>query len=1069
MAYRLEILGTPRVVSLDGDSSETLAPGKPLALLSYLALKDRPVSREELSSLLWPNSQRHRRFQSVRQAVWLIRRTLGEEALAGDGLLELPDSASSDVSDFRRALRDGDADRARDLWRGTLLSEMVLPECREWDLWLDEMREAFRQDFFHAVLDAGVMLRDEGRLDEAEGFLEEAVRASPFSLPARTAHLDTLIGQKQLAPARLALEDARREVGDQEGADEALSELEERLLSLQAHPQPPESGSPGGELSFVGRSEEMGVLEDLWQRARLGEGTAAFIDGPAGIGKSLLASEVLDLVRVNGGQVARVKGYQHESAISCGTVGDLARELMALPGAAGVSPAAELVLRSTAPSLSRNGGDLPPESVPQPAALADALADLLEAIAFENPLAVFVDDVQWVDEESRSILAKVIRRARGTACLFLLSSRNVPRVDSSSLPSVFPDAGDFHVIQLGPLDWRDIEESLTLQYEVSPSDMAPELTRRLHEASSGNPLVLVQILRGFAADGVSRREEDRWVLEAGKVPQPLEPPESVQHLVDPEPEGLAPEAKKVESHGSRFWSGIDWRVAGLAALLILVAVPVAVFLAQVGGAANAPPSANPSEDGPGGSVLGIGFGPEQFVPIAPGTFEMGSVTGPDSERPIHTVHITRSFEMQKTEVTEGQWRAVMGTNPSGEDSCGDLCPVVHVSWDDVQEFLVALNAMDPGKDYRLPTEAEWEYAARAGTTGEVAGTGVRTEMGWSVRNSRGAPHSVATRKANDWGLYDMHGNVHEWVQDWRGPYPEGPVTDPTGPATGANKVSRGGTWASVPIELRSGFRRASPVWYTKAHQGFRLARGGRSDGPVLGRGFGDEQFASVPAGSFQMGSSEGSSNERPVHIVHITRPFQIQKTEVTVGQWREVMGTERSDLDSCGDLCAVVQVSWEDVQEFLDALNARDPGRNYRLPTEAEWEYAACAGAEGDFGGTGVPEEMAWYADNSAINGLRQVHPVAGKKPNAWGLYDVHGNVSEWVQDWYHTSYYERSPTRDPTGPESGTGRVVRGGGWGNPPYCIRCSFRDGSPPTNLGSTIGFRVVRSARVAEEAR
>ena len=166
-------------------------------------------------------------------------------------------------------------------------------------------------------------------------------------------------------------------------------------------------------------------------------------------------------------------------------------------------------------------------------------------------------------------------------------------------------------------------------------------------------------------------------------------------------------------------------------------------------------------------VLGEGFGSEQFALIPAGTFQMGDITGIglEHERPVHTVNITKAFFVQKTEVTQGQWKAVMGSNPAGFSSCGDLCPVERVSWDEVQAFLATLNATDPGKNYRLPTEAEWEYACRATTSGDFGGTGVPEEMGWIYENSGLMTHPVAQKQANAWGLFDMHGNVAEWVQD----------------------------------------------------------------------------------------------------------------------------------------------------------------------------------------------------------------------------------------------------------------------------------------------------------------
>jgi len=230
--------------------------------------------------------------------------------------------------------------------------------------------------------------------------------------------------------------------------------------------------------------------------------------------------------------------------------------------------------------------------------------------------------------------------------------------------------------------------------------------------------------------------------------------------------------------------------------------------------------------------LGVGFGPEQFSLIPVGTFQMGDITGAglDRERPVHPVSITRAFYMQKTEVTQGQWRQVMGTNPSHFSDCGDLCPVERVSWNDVQTFLAALNTMDPGKGYRLPTEAEWEYAARAGTAGDYGGTGVLDQMGWYEDNSGSRTHPVAQKQPNHWGLFDMHGNVWEWVQDWYSAtyyqycVDNGIVNDPPGPATGTNRVLRGGSAVNGATFARSATRTFGLPSDRYLNGGFRLAR-----------------------------------------------------------------------------------------------------------------------------------------------------------------------------------------------------------------------------------------------------
>jgi formylglycine-generating enzyme required for sulfatase activity len=220
-------------------------------------------------------------------------------------------------------------------------------------------------------------------------------------------------------------------------------------------------------------------------------------------------------------------------------------------------------------------------------------------------------------------------------------------------------------------------------------------------------------------------------------------------------------------------------------------------------------------------------------------------------------------------------------------------------------------------------------------------------------------------------------------------------------------------------------------------------------------GFGSDQFIQIQAGSFQIGSSTGAADEQPVHPVIITRPFYLQKTELTQGQWNAVMGENPSHFDDCGESCPVEMVSWDDIQEFLRRLNEMDPGMGYRLPTEAEWEYAARAGTGGDYGGTGRQDDMGWYFGN-------QTHPVGQKQPNAWGLYDMHGNVWEWVQDRYSKTYYGESTTSDPLGPATGTGiRVLRGGAWNSGPGFTRSAIRFFSGPSARAINYGFRLARS--------
>ncbi len=226
----------------------------------------------------------------------------------------------------------------------------------------------------------------------------------------------------------------------------------------------------------------------------------------------------------------------------------------------------------------------------------------------------------------------------------------------------------------------------------------------------------------------------------------------------------------------------------------------------------------------------------KFVLIPAGTFLMGSPlneAGRDSDERRHKVTLTRPFYMQTTEVTQGQWQTVMGANPSHFRGCGETCPVERVSWHDAQRFIFRLNAMAGPNTYRLPTEAEWEYAARAGSqtalsNGRLTVTGCDHDakldhVGWYCGNSDQKSHPVAQKQPNSWGLYDMHGNVWEWCQDWYGDYPSGPATDPQGPTTGLIRVNRGGSWWWFARFCRSANRIRYMPFDRTEDIGFRLA------------------------------------------------------------------------------------------------------------------------------------------------------------------------------------------------------------------------------------------------------
>jgi formylglycine-generating enzyme required for sulfatase activity len=231
-------------------------------------------------------------------------------------------------------------------------------------------------------------------------------------------------------------------------------------------------------------------------------------------------------------------------------------------------------------------------------------------------------------------------------------------------------------------------------------------------------------------------------------------------------------------------------------------------------------------------------------------------------------------------------------------------------------------------------------------------------------------------------------------------------------------------------------------------------------------------FVWIPEGCFQMGPTETEKQyltqvydeetykqylepELPQHEVCLDG-FWMGKTEVTQAQWQQVMGSNPSRFE--GDSRPVETVSWNDAQEFLKKLDTQAAQEIYRLPTEAEWEYAARAGTTTMFSfGDNVDAlgDYAWQTDNSEYT----THAAGQLQPNNWGLYDMHGNVWEWCGDWYYDAYYAKSPLENPQGPESGESRVMRGGAWSQKPYACRSALRSALNPEYGIDDLGFRVV----------
>jgi formylglycine-generating enzyme required for sulfatase activity len=404
-----------------------------------------------------------------------------------------------------------------------------------------------------------------------------------------------------------------------------------------------------------------------------------------------------------------------------------------------------------------------------------------------------------------------------------------------------------------------------------------------------------------------------------------------------------------------------------------------------------------------------------------------------------------------------------------------------ITWSSANSFCRELTSLERKSGlisasvrYSLPTEAQWEYACRAGTTTRFsfgdAVSSLNEYAWWGYEVARGncsdAPyvHNVAALKPNPWGLYDIHGNAWEWCSDWYGDSLPGGI-DPQGVGNGTRRILRGGHWSFDETFCRSGDRSGSEPEYLNHSFGFRVVRvEDRVDDetqqqavsrlPSKTNSIG-MTLVEIPAGTFVMGSHCGQPN----YTVQISRPFLMGATEVTNEQWLRVMGnvpSEWRDPDR-----PVENVSWADAVTFCRQLmtlpEERVAGMVYRLPTEAEWEYACRAGTT----------TRHWFGNDDSLvgnyawlylNARGTTHPVGQKNPNPWGLYDMRGNVWEWCSDWSDvTSHTSNELVIDPQGPtySAESKRVVRGGSLGDNPD----SFCSESPPETRSRGIGFRVV----------
>ncbi|MCU0287787.1 MAG: formylglycine-generating enzyme family protein [Acidobacteria bacterium] len=481
--------------------------------------------------------------------------------------------------------------------------------------------------------------------------------------------------------------------------------------------------------------------------------------------------------------------------------------------------------------------------------------------------------------------------------------------------------------------------------------------------------------------------------------------------------------------------------------------------------------------------------PENMVMVKGGSFLMGTNDLATEEEPIHDVSLD-NFYIGKYEVTQKEWLEIMGKNPS--TFIGDNLPVDNIDWYMAIDYCTKKSIKDgltpcytgsgdaivcnfEVDGYRLPTEAEWEYAAVGGLKShdyEYSGSNDPNEVAWHETNCEDKTQPVGLKKPNELGIYDMSGNIWEWCWDWYDPdyYKKSPEKNPRGAESGKIRGYRGGGGPGGRISwLRIRARYNLFPSYKSFDMGFRIVKNTSGKVPA--------NMVLVPGGTFKMGCKDGGSGEKPAHKI-IVNDFSIGKYPVTQKEWRQVMNNNPSDW--VGEKSPVEAVTWYDAVEYcnkrsqIEGLTPCYSGNKpnivcnfaadgYRLPTEAEWEYAARGGAESKnykYSGSNNPDEVAWFNENSTF----KTNPVGMKKPNELGIYDMSGNVLEWCWDWFDRNYYKISPTDNPTGPITDDVRRVLRGGWiAGTEVQISVTHRIAYKPSRLSYGIGFRVVRTMK------